>query len=217
MPPISSTICWKCGKLARITHVIGTLDDRRHRVGLGAQVVAAGVVHDVRVDLGAARTLGVARDVDAWSPTSSAGFTPITCMASASPGSSGDCDGSSDARRCRARGEERLLRPAVVCARSPSFVDLEPHRARAGTGSPSTSQAAVTRRRRAARRAAVPRRTRAAVRGVDAVAVRRVTCAAPCRGGASSSWSWCDGRRRRGSRPRRYAVIFHVPPRRARA
>ena len=108
--------------------------DRRHRVGLGAQVVAARVVDDVRVELGRRPGPGCRGGCRCIVADRSAGFTPITWMASARPGSSGDCAGSSDRAPVPSTSAKNGCCGPPVARAAPSFVTWNHTAPAAGTG-----------------------------------------------------------------------------------
>ena len=143
MPPISSTICWKCGKLARITHEIGTptIDDTASASARRSLPPGLFTMYELIL---APPGPSVSRGMSMMVADFSAGFTPITWTASARPGSSGDCAGSSDVRRCRATSAKNGCCGPPSFRALPSFVTWNHTAPCAGTGSPSASQAAVT-------------------------------------------------------------------------
>ena len=182
----------------------GHADDRRHRVGFRPQVVAAGVVDDVRVELAAARAPRCRAGCRCSVADLSAGFTPITWMASARPGSSGDCDGSSErAPVPRTRAKNGCCGPPVTCA-VPTLATWSHTAPCAGTGRPTSSHAVVTMpatsspHTSGATTSSVMARRRA---GVRPLVLWRVTWLLPWSRWTRWSWSGCRDRRPRGSRP----------------
>ena len=94
MPPISSTICWKFGKLARITKVMGTptTADTASASARNPFSPPLTTYEFILLPVGPSVSRGMSSRVAACS----AGLIPTTWMASARPGSSGDWLGSSD-------------------------------------------------------------------------------------------------------------------------
>ena len=193
-----------CGKLARITQVMRHVDDRRHRVGLGAQVVAAGVVDDVRVELGSARALGVARDVEQRRRLAARGSRRSRGWRRRGRDRRVTATGRRTARRCRGRGRRTAaVGPPVTCA-VPTLATWNHVAPCAGTGWPTSSQAVVTMpatsspHTSGATTSSVMARRRA---GVRPLVLWRVTWLLPWSRWTRWSWSGCRDRHPRGSRP----------------
>ena len=203
IPPISSTICWKLGKLARITQVMGTFTTDDTASASARRSLPPGLLTMYELSL-APPGPSVSRGMSISVADLSAGFTPITWMASARPGSSGDCDGSSErAPVPRTRAKNGCWGPPVTCA-VPTLATWSHVAPCAGTGRPTSSQAVVTMpatsspHTSGATTSSVMARRRA---GVRPLVLWRVTWLLPWSRWTRWSWSGCRDRHPRGSRP----------------
>ena len=160
-------------------------DDRRHRVGLGAQIVAAPVVDDVRVELGPARALGCRagcrdrrRPQRRVHPDHVDGVGEARDRRATAPG-------RRIGRRCRARARRTAVCGPPVARAAPSFVTWNHTAPAAGRGFPNSSHAAADAagEQQSARRTGVT--IRAAGRRAGGVSLR-----GSGRGGRRSWSSW---------------------------